>query len=216
MSNGYDDNFYDDQHYNSLKSAEIILPIVFEKFGIPASTVDIGGGVGPWSLAAKQLGTTEIILVDGEWVKIDNLLIDSDNFIRFDIENDSFSNIGKFDLVMCMEVAEHLSQNRADSFIFDLCSLSDKILFSAAIPYQGGVNHINEQWLSYWQKIFEKYGYGIDDCIRAKVWSNSDVQEWYSQNAVMFVKGHKTDDSKVVDIIHPALWNEYHFQNLSQ
>lgn len=55
----------------------------------------------------------------------------------------------RFDLAMTIEVAEHLTPVRADSFVEDLTRLSDVVLFSAAIPAQGGINHVNEQWQSY-------------------------------------------------------------------
>ena len=35
----------------------------------------------------------------------------------------------------------------------------DAVLFSAAIPGQGGQDHLNEQWPEYWQKKFEVNGY---------------------------------------------------------
>lgn len=55
----------------------------------------------------------------------------------------------KFDLCVSMEVAEHLPPSRADSFVADLVGLAPVVLFSAAVPEQGGTNHLNEQWPDY-------------------------------------------------------------------
>jgi hypothetical protein len=49
-----------------------------------------------------------------------------------------------FDLTLCLEVGEHLPQNAANILIESLCALSEVIVFSAAIPGQGGQRHINE------------------------------------------------------------------------
>ena len=59
-----------------------------------------------------------------------------------------------------LEVAEHLSPGRAESFISDLCQAAPVVLFGAAIPGQGGVGHLNEQWQSYWANLFEACGSG--------------------------------------------------------
>ena len=64
----------------------------------------------------------------------------------------------RFDLVNCLEVAEHLDASRADSFVDDLCALGDVVVFSAAIPGQGGTHHVNEQFQSYWQERFRRNG----------------------------------------------------------
>jgi hypothetical protein len=49
--------------------------------------------------------------------------------------------VGRFDLAVCLEVAEHLPPERAESFIRELCDLAPVVLFSAAIPGQGGTGH---------------------------------------------------------------------------
>ena len=48
-----------------------------------------------------------------------------------------------FALAQSFEVAKHLDQQYALKFVKLLTSCADIVLFSAAIPYQGGVCHIN-------------------------------------------------------------------------
>jgi hypothetical protein len=52
----------------------------------------------------------------------------------------------RFDLALCLEVAEHLPAAAGDSLVRRLASVGARILFSAAIPGQGGRNHVNEKW----------------------------------------------------------------------
>ena len=54
----------------------------------------------------------------------------------------------------------------ADTFVESLARHGDTILFSAAVPGQGGTHHVNEQWPSYWAEKFAKAGYGVYDVIR--------------------------------------------------
>jgi hypothetical protein len=93
-----------------------------------------------------------------------------------------------FDLAICLEVAEHLPKQSAPGFIQSLARLAPVILFSAALPLQGGTHHVNEQWPAYWQDLFEKHGYRMLDLIRKEIWSKPEVQFWYRQNILLFVR----------------------------
>lgn len=65
----------------------------------------------------------------------------------------------KYDLAMSFEVAEHLPESKANIFVRNLIDASNSIVFSAAIPGQGGQDHINEQPQSYWIEKFRSNGY---------------------------------------------------------
>ena len=54
-----------------------------------------------------------------------------------------------YDLALCIEVAEHLPLSSEPTLIEELTSAAQAVMFSAAIPGQEGVNHVNEQWLDY-------------------------------------------------------------------
>jgi SAM-dependent methyltransferase len=154
----------------------------------PKSVVDIGCGTGAWLKAALDLGAEESLGIDGEYVGRAELLIDAACFRPFDLTERL--DVGKrFDLAISVEVAEHLPLSRAESFIADLTELSDVVLFSAALPYQGGVNHVNEQWLEFWAILFRKWGYAPFDIFRQRVWAKKEVEVWYSQNVMLFCKG---------------------------
>ena len=92
----------------------------------------------------------------------------------------------QFDLVVSLEVAEHLPCECAKVFVESLVKLGPVILFSAAVPFQGGTNHVNEQWPEYWAKLFQEQGYVAIDCIRNKIWQNDRVKWYYAQNILVF------------------------------
>ena len=131
-------------------------------------------------------------------------------FLKF-LKNNGVSVTGLYDLAISLEVAEHLPESSAENFITSLCEASDIVLFSAAVKGQGGVGHVNEQFLSYWQKIFSNKGYKMLDIIRPEIWNNQKIPPYYRQNATIFVcddvykilpNSIKTEN-KIVDMIHP-------------
>jgi hypothetical protein len=112
-----------------------------------------------------------------------------------------------------MEVAEHLKESRAAGLVEDLTKLADVILFSAAIPGQGGTDHVNEQFLSYWTALFAARDYVLLDLLRPRIWNQAECDWTYRQNAVLFVQkqnplatSHQV--STGVDYIHPYHYNE--------
>ena len=95
---------------------------------------------------------------------------------------------------MCFEVAEHLPPSHAKDLIHTLTSLSDVILFSAAIEGQGGTHHINEQMPEYWCELFINHGYVPVDYLRPKIWGNTKVTCWYQQNLLFYVKQERLQE----------------------
>jgi hypothetical protein len=198
----YSKAFYAIQRFGSRRSAEVILPIVFDAVR-PQSVVDVGCGVGTWLAVARRLGINQTLGLEGEWV-LGLPYADPKLEIRgVDLEK-KIPDLGKFDLVTCMEVAEHLTPGRAEGFVADLCSLSDHVFFSAAIPWQGGTNHLNERPQSYWAGLFARQGFGARDIVRPKVWNNSKASYWYRQNSILYSRGVATDPAIVFDRRHPV------------
>jgi hypothetical protein len=119
---------------------------------------------------------------------------------------------------VCLEVAEHLPPESAGHFVHTLSELGPVVLFSAAIPFQGGTGHINEQWPDYWQTRFRANGFTLVDCIRSKVWSNSAVQPYIAQNILMYIQDNYLSKSEILraelvraralplDLVHPGVY----------
>lgn len=197
-----------DEVIHNYSAAEAVLPILFEKYK-PMSVLDVGCGLGNWAAVAKKMGVPKILGIDGYYVNKSLLKINQDEFIPIDLK-ESFDFKHKFDLVICLEVAEHLPVDSSEVLVKSLVNHSDVILFSAAIPGQGGQFHINEQWPSYWQKQFAKHDYEMIDFFRNKIWNNSQIDPWYRQNLFLVVKkGHYLstgNDAEIKSYVHPELF----------
>ncbi len=193
LTNTYDRNYYETQGARSYHSARVALSSVFERLK-PQSVIDVGCGIGAWMRAAQELGAAEILGIDGDYVDRSLLMVDPVYFVPGDLATSRVYEILEerarktFDLVMCLEVAEHLPYERAASFVQDLTGLGDVVLFSAAVPYQYGTKHINEQWPEFWAILFRSCGFSCFDWLRDQLWTNAEVDWWYAQNALIFIR----------------------------
>lgn len=187
----YTPDFYDSRMDTADRSADVIVPLVMDLVH-PNSVVDVGCALGAWLRVFRDLGVEKIVGVDGDWVDCDKLEIPSDCFLPHDL-SDPLRMEQRFDLVISLEVAEHLRPEDADTFVNSLVKLGSVILFSAAVPFQGGTRHVNEQWLSHWAQRFQDRGYLPIDCIRGRIWTDERVAWWYAQNVIFFVSGEALD-----------------------
>ena len=182
----YNEGFFQYLQEGSKRSAEQIVPILLELIQ-PQSMIDVGCGTGTWLSVFREHGVEDIWGVDGDYVQEHTLEIPKDRFLAHDLAK-PLTLDRQFDLAMSLEVAEHLPADSAEAFVDSLTQLAPMILFSAAIPLQGGVGHINEQWQDYWAAFFQQKGYMPIDCIRKKIWQNNNVEYWYAQNILLFLK----------------------------
>jgi SAM-dependent methyltransferase len=185
---GYDDAFYDDIVAPASRSAAVVVPLVL---GLGAtdpisSVVDVGCGLGTWLAAFVDHGVTDVVGVESDHLSSHRLAIGPDQLVIGDLADPP--PVGRrFDLAMTLEVAEHLPPERADRFVAYLCSLAPMIMFSAAIPSQGGVHHVNEQWPAWWARRFASHGYRPFDWLRPQIWSDDRVAYYYAQNTIIYV-----------------------------
>lgn len=206
-----------DEINHNLLSPRVIVPLLIDYFE-PKSVVDVGCGIGTFLRVFKEHGIDDLLGIDGTWVNRELLSknIQQDIFHAANLE-ELYSINRKYDMAICLEVAEHIKESSAHVIVETLVGLSDIIIFSAAIPEQGGQNHINEQWPQYWQELFEKYNYVMLDVLRPVLWDKKDVFWWYKQNIFVIVKKEKEswtlDRFKDISpigrcngIIHPELF----------
>jgi len=170
----------------SVRSARIVVPLVFELLQ-PERVVDVGCGVGGWLAEFKRLGASRVIGIDGSDIAPSLLLVGSDEFVRHDLSQPLPNEGERFDLAIALEVAEHLPASAGDQLVKSLTRLAPAVLFSAAVPHQGGVGHVNEQWPEYWAERFKGQGFRAVDCLRDQIWANPDVEFWYAQNLLLYV-----------------------------
>lgn len=166
------------------QSAEVVVPILM-RLAEPTSVVDMGCGLGAWLNQFRIRGVDDVLGIDGEYVSRPDLLIEQTQFRPHDLRQ-PLQVDRRFDLCLCLEVAEHLPAASADALVDSLTQLAPIVCFSAAIPNQGGTHHINEQWPDYWVDRFAQRGYRYIDGLRRHLWNDSRVDYWYAQNAVLF------------------------------
>lgn len=152
------------------------------------SAVDFGTGNGYWLAAAKAAGVTEIQGFDLADVKQDELKIPLENFTSTDL-GQPIELPHMYDLVISTEVAEHVPLKNTRTFIDNICNAGDLVLFSAAIPYQGGRGHQNEMWAEYWAKLFQDRGFLCYDILRSRFWHDGSIRSYYRQNLLLFARG---------------------------
>jgi SAM-dependent methyltransferase len=197
-------------------SAEAIMPYIIETVR-PQSIVDVGCGPGSWLAAATERGVARVVGIDGDWVDRDGLEIPIECFVPRDLVHDRISLGERFDLAVSLEVAEHLPAERASTFVHELVTLAPVVLFSAAVPFQGGTGHQNEQWPEYWAQIFAAHDYIGVDCVRPRYWNDERVRYFYAQNAVLYVARTKLNELPGLDefsgtgesirpLVHPHLY----------
>lgn len=203
----YSPDFYAGQQQGSRNSANVVVPLVLEIVK-PRRVIDVGCGVGTWA-AEFMAHSLEVRGIDGDYVRREDLQIPTELFSAINLNSPPpAQEIGQFDLAVCLEVAEHLDASASENLLTFLTDLAPAVLFSAAIPGQGGRNHINEQWQSHWIERFAQLGFGCHDVIRPKIWTNPVVRPWYAQNIFLFAKGDLPEIKAACptlpyDLVHP-------------
>jgi SAM-dependent methyltransferase len=151
----------------------------------PRSVVDIGCGTGR---IISRLAETGVAVqgVEGSRHAIELSPV-SDRIVRHNLEH-GVPDLGRFDLALCIEVAEHLPERSAGPLVAGLARSSDRVVFTAATPGQGGTHHVNEQPHDYWIELF--YGEGFErstlvDVLREAI-ADLDEPAWIRANLMTF------------------------------
>ena len=162
-----------------------------------------------------MLGATDLLGIDGPHVNVDQLKIERTEFVAHDFET-PLRLTRSFDLAISLEVIEHLEDRFSDAFLNSLTEASKIILFSGAVPGQGGTHHVNERWPSYWLRKFERRNYYAFDCVRPTFWHNTKIEWWYARNTFIVADAralHRLSSvaytrvepaSRMLNVVHPA------------
>jgi SAM-dependent methyltransferase len=219
----YDEHFFAARSggsAGSAASARVAVPIIQELLH-PQSVLDVGCGTGSWASVWIASGIGDVVGVDGDYVDRELLQIGREQFLSHDLTQPL--DLGrKFDVVTCLEVAEHLPAESAATLVESLVRHAEAVVFSAAIPGQGGTGHINEQWPSYWVDHFARSRYQPFDLLRGRLWNNRQVDWWYRQNCLLFATedaAHRFNLSPVaspLDIVHPDLFEATRAQPIAR
>jgi SAM-dependent methyltransferase len=214
----YDKLFFDSFDDIARQSAATVVPEV-RKHIDPASVIDVGCGRGYWLAEFGRHGVTSLLGLDGGRITPSDLVIPLESFRSMD-----FSELGlgtlvemadRFDLAICLEVAEHLAAPLGEKLVAALCRLAPVVLFSAGIPGQEATGHINLQWPRYWAELFRRHGFGAVDCLRLTFWADERVGWWYRQNMMFMVETNRMKElptlpplvtDSPLSLVHPLLY----------
>jgi SAM-dependent methyltransferase len=206
----YDPDLYDiaaDREHSARRITGLVVDLVH-----PASVLDLGCSQGGWLRAFHDTcGISDLTGVDGEWVDLSRFACPTARFVAHDL-NQPIDLGRQFDLVVSVEVAEHLRPESADGIVDSIARHGKVVAFSAAIPYQGGQNHLNEQWPGYWVERFRQRHFLPVDCFRRTIWDDDHILWWYAQNLLLFVHENRADAFRDIRgfneapaLVHPKL-----------
>jgi SAM-dependent methyltransferase len=172
----------------------------------PKKIIEFGCGPGHLTRALAKLGASVVALDafsspdfgDYPNVKFDKIdLNDSALLSRF--------LTGKqFDMAICTEVAEHLQPSSSEHLIRCLTGCAPVVIFSAAIPHQGGHGHINCADRGFWHGLFVKYDFKVVDSLRKKLRGNESLAIWYKLNVLDYISTQRdviTEEDVIKNLI---------------
>ena len=104
---------------------------------------------------------------------------------------------GRFDLITCFEVLEHLPPSLAADAVANLCRHSDTIFFSSTPDDFDEPTHLNVESGGYWARLFFRQGFVRDVDFDAS---------FLAPHAVLFRRGD-VDVDTVIEDYERGLWN---------
>jgi hypothetical protein len=202
MSHAYNAEFMSYADQSSRLAANTIARLIKTELSI-SSVLDVGCAKGTWLDAWRESGSEDILGLDGDYVRREELVIPESHFLAKDLSQTV--DLGRrFDLVQSLEVAEHLPESAAETFVDNLVRHSNGfILFSAAPPGQGGEFHINEQPYDYWREKFARRGFRAHDWIRPQIQSIPGISFWYRYNLFLYAHESATVPTSIADAAVP-------------
>jgi len=196
--------WYDHEHNrHTLDGARAGLPLLLGD-ACPDSLLDVGCGTGTWLRAALDMGIGRVQGLDGAKLAASELHVDP-SLIKYCDLREAWPFDERYGVVLCLEVAEHLDARHALPFIRKLTACGDRIIFSAANPWQTGQHHVNVQWPAYWQDLFNTCGFACRDNLRWKIWNASAIEPWYRQNVFLAerVESGAGGEPRIPGVVHP-------------
>jgi len=206
----YDDWFYRLIRDGATESANAAVPLIADLLALQPGdrVVDVGCGEGWWAAAFAAAGA-DVCGIDS--ARPPGCALTQQQFLAADLTQPLPALTG--DLTVCLEVGEHLPHERAETFVAELCRIAPTVLWSAAVPGQGGHGHINEQWPDYWVPMFEANGMSVSGALRWMLWDNDRIEPWYRQNLLVAARNpfavpllFNTPTAAPWPVVHPALF----------
>lgn len=144
--------------------ADSLVPLIVSHLA-PQSAVEVGPGAGFWLQALKSNGVAEVLGVTPVTTKVEPGQ--------------------RFDVCLCLEVAQQLAPADQDALIEACSKLSDVVVFSSTPPGVPGASR-HARPLHYWAEKFWRHGYALDDTLRPLIQARWDSPRTVFDCLVMF------------------------------
>jgi len=154
------DFVYSDRYYDKIDPLQAPLYARFAdalvRLRAPENAVDVGCGSGLMLTKLAERGV-RVLGLDGSRAAVRRAR-KTIPAVRANLEH-GVPMVGRFDISLSIEVAEHLRPKAGPRLVEGLTRLSDTVVFTAAPPGQGGTSHINLRPRSYWVALFASQGF---------------------------------------------------------
>jgi SAM-dependent methyltransferase len=194
MPYGRHDQIYDKRYFELIDSlaghsTEMIAGSIQSEFK-PGFVLDVGCGTGAVLAVLGSRGIRALGLERSE-AALEICRARGVDVRKLDLESDDLPT-ERADVVISLEVAEHLPEAIADRYVDILCRTGNVVVITAAQPGQGGTDHVNEQPHSYWISKFGRRGFFFDEEVSEKLkldWRSQGVATFYVENLMVFRRG---------------------------
>ncbi|MFG0317623.1 MAG: methyltransferase domain-containing protein, partial [Planctomycetota bacterium JB042] len=122
----------------------------------PKSVLDVGCAKGFLVEQLRDLGV-EAYGVDASTYAISQVRDDVKPFCSVHSATEPFGR--RYDLITCIEVIEHMSEEDAPAVVKNLCAHADDVLFSSTPDDYEEPTHFNIQPFEYWKELFAQNGF---------------------------------------------------------
>jgi 2-polyprenyl-3-methyl-5-hydroxy-6-metoxy-1,4-benzoquinol methylase len=181
----YDDAFYDETREMKAATFRSVAEILDRRLTFQ-SVFDIGCGAGQLLRAFAQLGKQTV----GCEISEAGIRQAGNDLIVFQADAGQRILLSRhFDLVTCIEVAEHLDRRNADRLVENCTTYAEQVFFTAAVEGQVGVGHINLQPRRFWVDLFEKRGFSWQQAVSEQIrqeMRDAEVVSWIVENMMVF------------------------------
>ena len=177
--------------------------IAWEQFN-PTSVADVGCGPGIYLKCFRELGSEATLGLEGSTNALRQATVP--DIILHDLR-EPFRHSQQYDLVLCIEVAEHIHSKYSAVLvgtIAGLCKPGGHVIFTAAPPGQGGIHHINLQPKTYWIDRFLSMGLSYSKELSEQLSNRLSfkVLSWIRDNLMIFVKSSTSHEHEAIGISH--------------
>ncbi len=167
------------RHRHDEKLAEYLTTM----YSSASSIADVGCGMGYYCKCFKDSGVPTVHGYEGT-VNIKEIAA-YDDIMVVDLTKERWVGID-YDLVLCLEVGEHIPKEYEQVFIDNLCRyVSKDLILSWAVPGQGGAGHVNELSNEYIIGEFIKRGLVFNEDSSNKLRESASLK-WFENTLMKF------------------------------